>query len=129
MTVLESVNDVKARTKLATGRDASATDLLEGFGFTGQKLVTRIGDLSGGEQRRLQLLRLLMDEPTNYLDLATLEELEDALRQWNGTLIIASHDRWLINHWQGTQIELCPTDPAPGSPNPLLLVKSRFEPW
>ncbi len=99
--------------------------------------ATPVGQLSDGNQRRAQIALavaqkpeiLVIDEPTNYLDLATLEELEDALRQWNGTLIIASHDRWLINHWQGTQIELCPTDPAPGSPNPLLLVKSRFEPW
>lgn len=104
MTVLESVNDVKARTKLATGRDASATDLLEGFGFTGQKLVTRIGDLSGGEQRRLQLLRLLMDEPnvllldepTNDLDIDTLRLLEDYLDSWPGTLIVVSHDRWFL---------------------------------
>ena len=104
MTVLESVNDVKARTKLATGRDASATDLLEGFGSTGQKLVTRIGDLSGGEQRRLQLLRLLMDEPnvllldepTNDLDIDTLRLLEDYLDSWPGTLIVVSHDRWFL---------------------------------
>jgi len=104
MTVLESVNDVKARTKLATGRDASATDLLEGFGFTGQKLVTRIGDLSGGERRRLQLLRLLMDEPnvllldepTNDLDIDTLRLLEDYLDSWPGTLIVVSHDRWFL---------------------------------
>ncbi|MGK2350482.1 ABC-F family ATP-binding cassette domain-containing protein [Cutibacterium sp. V947] len=103
-TVLESVNDVKARTKLATGRDASAADLLEGFGFTGQKLVTRIGDLSGGERRRLQLLRLLMDEPnvllldepTNDLDIDTLRLLEDYLDSWPGTLIVVSHDRWFL---------------------------------
>ena len=104
MTVLESVNDVKARTKLATGRDASAADLLEGFGFTGQKLVTRVGDLSGGERRRLQLLRLLMDEPnvllldepTNDLDIDTLRLLEDYLDSWPGTLIVVSHDRWFL---------------------------------
>ncbi|MDU7817460.1 MAG: ABC-F family ATP-binding cassette domain-containing protein [Bacillota bacterium] len=104
VTVLESVNDVKARTKLTTGRDASAADLLEGFGFTGQKLVTRVGDLSGGERRRLQLLRLLMDEPnvllldepTNDLDIDTLRLLEDYLDSWPGTLIVVSHDRWFL---------------------------------
>ncbi|QOR46696.1 ABC-F family ATP-binding cassette domain-containing protein [Trueperella pecoris] len=83
--------------------------------------ATPVGQLSDGNQRRAQIALavaqkpeiLIIDEPTNYLDLAAIEEFDNALRQWNGTLIIASHDRWLINHWQGTQIELSPTDPAP----------------
>ncbi|MDD7586768.1 MAG: ATP-binding cassette domain-containing protein [Corynebacterium glucuronolyticum] len=83
--------------------------------------ATPVGQLSDGNQRRAQIALavaqkpeiLIIDEPTNYLDLAAIEEFENTLRQWNGTLIIASHDRWLINHWQGTQIELSPTDPAP----------------
>src|SRR5690606_14623202 len=75
--VLDSVDRLKRQTRLATGREASASALLEEFGFTGERLVTRIGDLSGGERRRLQFLRLLMaepnvlllDEPTNDLDI------------------------------------------------------------
>ncbi|MDO5682557.1 MAG: ABC-F family ATP-binding cassette domain-containing protein [Propionibacteriaceae bacterium] len=102
--VLESVNRLKQETKLATGRDATAGQLLEEFGFTGDKLVTRIGELSGGERRRLQVLRLLMgepnvlllDEPTNDLDIDTLTVIEDYLDRWPGTLIVVSHDRYFL---------------------------------
>ena len=87
--------------------------------------ATPVGQLSDGNQRRAQIALavaqkpeiLIIDEPTNYLDLAAIEELEDALGQWNGTLIIASHDRWLINHWQGREIKLTPATPMPGSPD------------
>lgn len=89
--------------------------------------TTPIRQLSDGNQRRAQIALavaqtpniLIIDEPTNYLDLAAIEELEDALGQWNGTLIIASHDRWLINHWKGTQLTLNPADPMPLSALPL----------
>lgn len=102
--VLASVNRLKQETRLATGREVSASSLLEDFGFTGDKLITRIGDLSGGERRRLQLLRLLisdpnvllLDEPTNDLDIDTLTVLEDYLDNWPGTLIVASHDRYFM---------------------------------
>ena len=102
--VLASVNRLRAETKLATGRDASAVNLLEDFGFTGDRLVTRIGELSGGERRRLQLLRLLLgepnvlllDEPTNDLDIETLTVIEDYLDSWPGTLVVASHDRYFM---------------------------------
>ncbi len=102
--VLESVNRLRAETKLATGRDATASNLLEEFGFTGDRLVTRIGELSGGERRRLQFLRLLisepnvllLDEPTNDLDIDTLTVIEDYLDTWPGTLIVASHDRYFL---------------------------------
>lgn len=103
-TVLESVNRLKQETKLATGKDASASNLLQEFGFTGDKLVTRIGELSGGERRRLQFLRLLLDEPnvllldepTNDLDIDTLTVIEDYLDTWPGTLIVVSHDRYFL---------------------------------
>ena len=102
--VLQSVNRLKEQTRLATGRDASAGSLLEEFGFTGDKLVARIGDLSGGERRRLQFLRLLLsepnvlilDEPTNDLDIDTLTVIEDYLDTWPGTLIVVSHDRYFL---------------------------------
>ena len=102
--VLQSVTRLKQATKLATGREASASNLLEEFGFTGDKLVARIGDLSGGERRRLPFLRLLLeepnvlllDEPTNDLDIDTLTVIEDYLDTWPGTLIVVSHDRYFL---------------------------------
>ncbi len=102
--VLDSVDRLKRQTRLATGREASASSLLEEFGFTGERLVTRIGDLSGGERRRLQFLRLLMgepnvlllDEPTNDLDIDTLTVVEDYLDSWPGTLLVVSHDRYFL---------------------------------
>lgn len=76
----------------------------------------RVGDLSAGNQRRVQLAVaaaaaseiLIVDEPTNYLDLDTLEALEAALAAWGGTLLVASHDRWLIDHWAGRRLVLSP---------------------
>ena len=76
----------------------------------------RVGDLSAGNQRRVQLAVaaaaapeiLIIDEPTNYLDLDTMEALEAALAAWGGTLLVASHDRWLIDHWAGRRLALSP---------------------
>src|SRR5690606_30180280 len=81
-----------------------AAQLAEMFGFGGDRLWTPVGDLSGGERRRLQLLRLLagepnvllLDEPTNDLDTDALAALEDLLDSWPGTLVVASHDRYLL---------------------------------
>ena len=85
--VLESVDQLRRQARLASGAEASATSLLEDFGFTGDKLTTRLDDLSGGERRRLQMLRilldepnvLLLDEPTNDLDIDTLTVFEDTM--------------------------------------------------
>jgi len=101
--VLEAVEEVAKRVNLG-GRELSAAQLAEIFGFTERRLWTPVGDLSGGERRRLQLLRLLagepnvllLDEPTNDLDTDTLASLEDLLDTWPGTMIIASHDRYLV---------------------------------
>ncbi len=101
--VLESVEKVRRVTRVAGG-EITATSMLERFGFTGDRLTTRIGDLSGGERRRFQLLRLLLsepnvlllDEPTNDLDIETLTVLEDFLDRWPGTLVVVSHDRYFL---------------------------------
>ncbi len=101
--VLEAVEEVARRVNLG-GRDLSAAQLAEVFGFTESRLWTPVADLSGGERRRLQLLRLLagepnvllLDEPTNDLDTDTLASLEDLLDTWPGTMVIASHDRYLV---------------------------------
>jgi ATP-binding cassette subfamily F protein uup len=101
--VLEAVEEVARRVVLGR-REISAAQLAEEFGFTDRRLWTFVGDLSGGERRRLQLLRLLagepnvllLDEPTNDLDTDTLAALEDLLDSWPGTLVVASHDRYLL---------------------------------
>ena len=111
--VLEAVQDVAGVLHLA-GEELSASQLLERFGFAGDKQWTAVRDLSGGERRRLQLLRLLMtgpnvlilDEPTNDLDVDTLLALEDVLDHWAGTLVVVSHDRWFLERVCDTTVAL-----------------------
>ncbi|GAA4850934.1 ABC-F family ATP-binding cassette domain-containing protein [Saccharopolyspora rosea] len=101
--VLEAVENVAKR--VALGKyELSASQLAERFGFGKGRQWTPVEDLSGGERRRLQLARLLMgepnvlvlDEPTNDLDIDTLQQLEDLLDGWAGTLVVVSHDRYLV---------------------------------
>jgi ATPase subunit of ABC transporter with duplicated ATPase domains len=102
--VLDAVESARRTTELAGGREVSTSTLLEDFGFTGDKLTTRLADLSGGERRRFQFLRLLLDEPnvllldepTNDLDIDTLTVIEDYLDGWPGTLIVVTHDRYFL---------------------------------
>jgi ATP-binding cassette subfamily F protein uup len=102
--VLEAVEEVRGYGRLGDGRELTASSLLERFGFRGERARTLVRDLSGGERRRLQLMRLLMsepnvlvlDEPTNDLDIDTLTALEDLLDHWPGTLVVVSHDRYFV---------------------------------
>lgn len=101
--LLEAVTEIARFVNLG-GKDMTAGQLCERFGFTNEQQWTRVGELSGGERRRLQMLRILMDEPnvlildepTNDLDTDTLQALEDLLDSWAGTLIVVSHDRYLV---------------------------------
>jgi ATP-binding cassette subfamily F protein uup len=102
---------------------------------------TRVGDLSGGERRRLQILRLLMaepnvlllDEPTNDLDIETLTSLEDVLDGWAGTLIVVSHDRYLLERVCDRQVALlgdgqeCATRNCPGGVEQYLDLRAPGE--
>jgi ATP-binding cassette subfamily F protein uup len=102
--VLEAVEKVANRVEIGGGRELSASQLCERLGFDRESQWTPVSDLSGGEKRRLQLTRLLMDspnvllldEPTNDFDIETLTELEDLLDGYGGTLIVISHDRYFL---------------------------------
>jgi ATP-binding cassette subfamily F protein uup len=101
--VREAVEEIRLRIQVGD-RELSAGQLLERLGFSAERQWIRIGDLSGGERRRVQMLRLLMaepnvlllDEPTNDLDIETLTEFEDLLDGWPGTLVVVSHDRYFL---------------------------------
>jgi ATP-binding cassette subfamily F protein uup len=111
--VVQAVRDVRETTRLGD-REVTASQLAERLGFTGPRQQTLVRDLSGGERRRLQLLRLLMDEPnvllldepTNDLDVDTLTALEDLLDGWAGTLIVVSHDRYALERMCDRQLAL-----------------------
>ena len=102
--VLEAVEKVATRVELGNGKELSASQLCERLGFNKDQQWTPVGDLSGGERRRLQLTRLLMDspnvllldEPTNDFDVETLTALEDLLDSFAGTLLVISHDRYFL---------------------------------
>ncbi|MFE4470953.1 ABC-F family ATP-binding cassette domain-containing protein [Leifsonia sp. NPDC056824] len=109
---LETVRDLrvsavvadKRTTYLAGGKEVSPGQMLERLGFTNAQLSTPVKDLSGGQKRRLQLLLILLDEPnvlildepTNDLDTDMLAAMEDLLDGWPGTLLVVSHDRYLV---------------------------------
>jgi ABC transport system ATP-binding/permease protein len=101
--VLEAVEQVRGAAVIGK-RAVSVSQLLDLLGLRGDRQWTRIGELSGGERRRLQLLLmllaepnvLLLDEPTNDLDIETLTELEDLLDGWAGSVVVVSHDRYFL---------------------------------
>ena len=101
--LLDAVEDVATYVTIGD-KELSASQMAERLGFSAKRQRTPVGDLSGGERRRLQLTRVLMaepnvlllDEPTNDLDIDTLQELESLLDGWPGTLVVISHDRYLI---------------------------------
>jgi ATP-binding cassette subfamily F protein uup len=112
--VLEAVEKVATRVEIGNGKELSASQLCERLGFNKDQQWTPVGDLSGGERRRLQLTRLLMDspnvllldEPTNDFDVETLSALEDLLDSFAGTLIVISHDRYFLERVCNTFIGL-----------------------
>ena len=111
--VIEAVEDVRSYVRLGA-KELSAAQVAQRLGFTGPAQQTRVSDLSGGERRRLQLTRILMaepnvlllDEPTNDLDIETLTSLEDVLDGWAGTLLVVSHDRYLLERVCDRQVAL-----------------------
>jgi ATP-binding cassette subfamily F protein uup len=111
--VLEAVEEIAGRVVLGR-QEMSASQLAERFGFPAARQWTPVADLSGGERRRLQLTRLLMgepnvlllDEPTNDLDIDTLQQLEDLLDGWAGTMVVVSHDRYLVERVCDTVVAL-----------------------
>jgi ATPase subunit of ABC transporter with duplicated ATPase domains len=113
LTAVEVVEQEKGRV-VVDGKELTASQLTEKLGFTRERAYTPVRDLSGGERRRLQLLRLLvaepnvllLDEPTNDLDTDTLAAVEDLLDGWLGTLIVVSHDRYLLERVADRQVAL-----------------------
>ncbi len=101
--VLEAAEQIRGSVQIGKG-ELSASQLLERLGLGGDRQWTPVGELSGGERRRLQLLLillaepnvLLLDEPTNDLDIETLTELEDLLDSWAGSVLAVSHDRYFL---------------------------------
>ncbi|MGO8958480.1 MAG: ABC-F family ATP-binding cassette domain-containing protein [Streptosporangiaceae bacterium] len=101
--VLEAAEQIRGAAVIGK-REMSVSQLLDRLGLRGDRQWTRVGELSGGERRRLQLLLmllaepnvLLLDEPTNDLDIETLTELEDLLDGWPGSVVVVSHDRYFL---------------------------------
>jgi len=102
---IEYVKDIAEFFPLADGSKISASQFMEKFGFTAQQQFTPLSKLSGGEKRRLHLLSILfknpnflvLDEPTNDLDLQTLRTLEEFLQDFPGCILIVSHDRYFMD--------------------------------
>jgi ATP-binding cassette subfamily F protein uup len=104
--VIEEVKDIAEFITLSDGSTISASKFLENFLFPAEKQYTYIEKLSGGERKRLQLLKMLitnpnfliLDEPTNDFDIDTLNVLEEFLENFTGCLLLVSHDRYFMDH-------------------------------
>ena len=113
MRVVDAVDEV-AHVVIVGGKEVTAAQMTERMGFTRERAWTRVQEISGGERRRLQLMRLLMsepnvlllDEPTNDLDIDTLASMEDLLDTYPGTLVVVSHDRYLLERVTDHQVAL-----------------------
>ena len=104
--VIDALKEIAEVIVMSGGRKVSAAQMLEHFHFSAQMQFTPVGKLSGGEQRRLYLLTVLMqnpnflvlDEPTNDLDLATLNKLEEFLATYRGCVVMVTHDRYFMDN-------------------------------
>jgi len=104
--IIEEVKEIAEFITLSDGSQVSASKFLDNFLFPPEKQYTFIDKLSGGEKKRLQLLKLLvaspnflvLDEPTNDFDIDTLNVLEDFLEKFTGCLVLVSHDRYFMDH-------------------------------
>lgn len=113
--VVEAVSRIKERIQVGD-KEITAAQLVERLGFTKERAWTALRELSGGEKRRLQLVCqllaepnvLLLDEPTNDLDTDTLAQLEDLLDSFCGTMVVVSHDRYLLQRVTDHQVALLP---------------------
>lgn len=111
--VVEAISQIKERIQWGE-QEITAAKLVEKLGFSKERAWTRVSDLSGGEMRRLQIASqllaepnvLILDEPTNDLDTDTLAQLEDLLDSFPGTLVVASHDRYLLQRVTDSQVAL-----------------------
>ena len=111
--MLQAIEQIAGRWCIGK-QEMTASQLGERLGFPASRQWTPVADLSGGERRRLQLCRLLMDEPnvllldepTNDLDIDTLQQLEDLLDGWPGTMVVVSHDRYLVERVCDTVVAL-----------------------
>ena len=137
MRVVEAVAQV-SQSCLVDGREISAMQMTERMGFTRQRAYTRITEVSGGERRRLQLMRLLMaepnvlllDEPMNDLDTDTLAAMEDLLDSFPGTLVVVSHDRYLLERVTDHQVALLGDGKIralPGGVEQYLTIREQME--
>lgn len=111
--VVEAISQIKERIQWGE-QEITAAKLVEKLGFSKERAWTRVSDLSGGEMRRLQIASqllaepnvLILDEPTNDLDTDTLAQLEDLLDSFPGTLVVVSHDRYLLQRVTDSQVAL-----------------------